>query len=106
MKPSESISDMYTRFTQIVTSLHALGRELTNYERVNKIMRCLPSSFDVDNLLGSLIAYEQGVNQRNLNAGEKMKEKIVSLKANNTDTDSSRSKNDDVSFIKRQFKSF
>jgi len=46
MKPSHSISEIYTRFTQIVTSLHALGRELTNYKKVNKILRCLPSSFD------------------------------------------------------------
>jgi len=92
MKPSESISDMYTMFTQIVTSLHALGRELSNYEKVNKILRCLPSSFDakiiiiteskdlntysIDSLLGLLIAYEQGVNQRNLDVGEKKKEKL------------------------------
>ncbi|KAI0530902.1 hypothetical protein KFK09_000450 [Dendrobium nobile] len=98
LKPSESISDMYTWFTQIVTSLHALGRELSNYEKVNKILRCLPSSFDakitviteskdlntysIDNLLGSLIAFKQGVNQRNLNAGEKKKEKTMALKAN------------------------
>ncbi|PKU75455.1 hypothetical protein MA16_Dca027519 [Dendrobium catenatum] len=41
MKPSETIFDMYSRFTQIVSSLHALGREISNYEKVNKIVRCL-----------------------------------------------------------------
>ncbi|KAI0497222.1 hypothetical protein KFK09_020444 [Dendrobium nobile] len=90
----------------IVTSLHALGKELSNYEKVNKILRCLPSSYDakitaiteskdlntysIDNLLGSLIAYEQGVNQRNLDAGEKKKEKIITLKAHKSDSESSR----------------
>ncbi|KAI0516137.1 hypothetical protein KFK09_008809 [Dendrobium nobile] len=122
MKPHESISDMYTRFTQIVTSLHALERELSNFEKVNKILRCLPSSYDakisvipeskdsntysIDNLLGSLIAYEQGVNQRNLDAGEKKKEKTVALKAHKSDSKSSGSESDEVAFITRQFKSF
>ncbi|PKU86817.1 Retrovirus-related Pol polyprotein from transposon TNT 1-94 [Dendrobium catenatum] len=122
MKPSELSFEIYTRFTQIVTSLHALGRELTNYERVNKILRCLPSSFDakittiieskdlntysIDNLLGSLIAYEQGVNQRNLDVGVKKMKKTMALKDNNLDTDSSGFKNNDVAFITRQFKSF
>ncbi|KAI0488562.1 hypothetical protein KFK09_028399 [Dendrobium nobile] len=122
MKSSESISEMYTRFTLIITSLHALGREHSNYEKVNKILRCLPSSFDVkitaiteskdlntysiDNLLGSLIAYEQRVNQRNLDTGDKRKEKKVALKANKSDFDSSWSKKDDFSIITRQFKSF
>ncbi|KAI0510890.1 hypothetical protein KFK09_011500 [Dendrobium nobile] len=122
MKLHESISDMYTRFTQIVTSLHALGKELSNYEKVNKILRCLPSSYDakitaiteskdlntyyIDNLVGSLIAYKQRVNQRNLDAGEKKKEKIVALKAHKSDSQSSGSESDEVAFIIRQFKSF
>ncbi|PKU75896.1 hypothetical protein MA16_Dca005943 [Dendrobium catenatum] len=122
MKPSKSISKMYIRFTQIITSLHALGRELTNYEKVNKILKFLPSSFDakitaiteskdlntylINNLLGSLIAYEQGVNQRNLDTGEKKKEKTIALKANKTNTNSSGSKRDEVAFITRQFKNF
>ncbi|PKU88069.1 hypothetical protein MA16_Dca025673 [Dendrobium catenatum] len=80
LKPSETISYMYTRFTQIVTSLHALCREISNSKKVNKILICLPSSYDakitaiteskdlnvysINNLLGSFIAYEQGVSQR------------------------------------------
>ncbi|PKU76283.1 Retrovirus-related Pol polyprotein from transposon TNT 1-94 [Dendrobium catenatum] len=122
MKPSELIFEMYTRFTQIVTFLHALGRELINYKKVNKVLRCLPSSFDakitaiiefkdlntylIDNLLGSLIAYEKEINQKNLDAGEKRMEKIVALKVNDTDNNSSGSESDDVSFITRQFKNF
>ncbi|PKU80058.1 hypothetical protein MA16_Dca027140 [Dendrobium catenatum] len=111
---------MYTRFTQIVTSLYALGRELTDFKKVNKFLRCLPSYFDVkitvitkykylntysiDNLLGSLIAYEKGVNQRNLDACEKKKEKTIALKANETNTDSFGSESDEVAFITIKFK--
>lgn len=73
-KYNETTSDLYTRFTMIVTSLHILGRELSNSKMVNKILCCLLDSFDVkvttifeskdvnifsmDNLMGSLIAYK------------------------------------------------
>ena len=99
-----------------------MGKDLSNYEKVNKILRCLPSSFDakitaiteskdlnsysIDSLLGSLIAYEQGVNQRNLDAGERKKEKTVALKTNDTESETSGSDSDDVALITRQFKSF
>ncbi|PKU77259.1 Retrovirus-related Pol polyprotein from transposon TNT 1-94 [Dendrobium catenatum] len=114
---------MYTRFTQIVTSLHALGREISNSEKVNKILRCLPSSYDakitaiteskdlnvysIDNLLGSLIAYEQGVSQRQSDAGEKKKERTVALKASNSESESSAGEEDDeIALMTRQFKNF
>ncbi|KAI0496417.1 hypothetical protein KFK09_022733 [Dendrobium nobile] len=123
MKPSETISDMYTRFTQIMTSLHALGREISNSEKVNKILRCLPSSYDakitaiteskepnvysIDNLLGSLIAYEQGVSQRLRDAGEKKKERTVELKASNSESESSAEEEEDkIALMTRQFKNF
>ncbi|KAI0530883.1 hypothetical protein KFK09_000431 [Dendrobium nobile] len=64
------------------------------------------NAYYVDNLFGSLIGYEQGVNQRNLDACEKKKEKIMALKANNMDIDSSGFESNDVAFIIRQFKSF
>ncbi|KAI0492032.1 hypothetical protein KFK09_026297 [Dendrobium nobile] len=103
-----------------------IGKEIWDklcitYE-VNKILSCLPSSYDakitaiteskdlntysIDNLLGSLIAYEQGVNQRNLDAGEKKKEKTITLKAHKSDYESSGSESDEIAFITRQFKSF
>ena len=123
MKPNESISNMYTRFTQIVTSLHALGRELTNAEMVNKILRCLPTAYDakitaiteskdlniysIDNLLGSLIAYEQGVSQRKIDAGEPRKEKNIALKVEESESEHSQPEDeDDIALMTRQFRSF
>ena len=38
----ESISSMFTRFTEIVNSLKSLGKTYTNSELVRKILRCLP----------------------------------------------------------------
>ncbi|KAI0519582.1 hypothetical protein KFK09_007033 [Dendrobium nobile] len=123
MKPNESISDMYTRFTQIVTSLHALGRELTNAEMVNKILRCLPTTYDakitaiteskdlniysIDNLLGSLIAYEQGVSQRKIDAGEPRKDKNLALNVEESESEHSQPEDeDDIALMTRQFRSF
>lgn len=75
MLPHEFISNMYIYFTKIVTSLYALGMELTNAEKINKILCYLSEFWDAkittisktkdlfiyshDNLFGSLIAYEQ-----------------------------------------------
>lgn len=63
---------MYTRFTQKLTSLYELGRELPNFEKANKILCCIPSAYDakvtviseskdlnvylINNFLGSLIS--------------------------------------------------
>lgn len=38
MLPQESISDMFTHFTKIVTSLHSLGCIVTNSKKTNKIL--------------------------------------------------------------------
>lgn len=69
----ESIPDMCTRFTKIITSLHALGREFFNSEKVSKILYYLSeywdakvttifkskdfSTYSIDNLLSSLILF-------------------------------------------------
>lgn len=41
MKPSKTIGDMYTRFTDVVNGLKALGRSISDFELVNKILRLL-----------------------------------------------------------------
>ena len=46
IKEDESIKDMYTRFNDIVTTSEALGRTYTNGERVRKILRSLPRSWE------------------------------------------------------------
>ena len=46
MKPSESIGDMYTRFTNVIKGLKALGKGFSNFELVTKILRSLLKSWD------------------------------------------------------------
>ena len=42
MKHDESITQMYTRFTDIINDLSSLGKEYTTSEMVRKILRSLP----------------------------------------------------------------
>ena len=74
MEPNESITDMYTRFTNIVNAMRSLGKVISNADLVNKILRSLPTSWDpkvtaiqeakdvdklpLEQLVGSLMTYE------------------------------------------------
>ncbi|XP_056698119.1 uncharacterized protein [Spinacia oleracea] len=42
MKPSETIQDMITRFTNIINELNSLGKIITPEEQVRKVLRSLP----------------------------------------------------------------
>ena len=46
MKPSESIGDMYTHFTDVINGLKGLGKSFSNFELVTKILRSIPKSWD------------------------------------------------------------
>ncbi|CAL9079475.1 unnamed protein product [Musa textilis] len=74
MTPSETIDDMYTRFTDVVNSLKSLGKSFSSFDLVNKILRSLPKEWDpkitaiqesknlndysLEELIGSLMTYE------------------------------------------------
>jgi len=45
MESYECVHDMYTRFTDIVNSLEALGKTFSNCEKVKKIIRSLPKEW-------------------------------------------------------------
>ena len=42
MKSNESIVEMFTRFTNVVNRLEGLGNEVSEEDKVSKILRCLP----------------------------------------------------------------
>ena len=44
MKPDESITQIFTRFIDIINDLKSLGRVYPNSEQVRKILRALPKS--------------------------------------------------------------
>ena len=61
MKPSETIGDMYTRFTDVVNGLRALGKCFLNSELVNKILRSLSKKWD-----SKITAIQEAKNLNNL----------------------------------------
>ena len=81
MKPSETIGDIYTHFTDVVDGLKALGRSFSDFELVNKILRSPYKSWDpkltviqeakdlnnfsLEELFGSLMTYEMTHNAQN-----------------------------------------
>ena len=47
MKEEESIDDMITKFTKITNVFACLGDGIDNEEKVRKVMRSLPPSWEV-----------------------------------------------------------
>lgn len=47
MKPSETIIDMYTRFTNVINGLKALDQYFFKLELVNKILKSLLKSWNL-----------------------------------------------------------
>ena len=45
MEPAESITQMFTRFTDIINGLKSLGKDYTNNKLVRKILRSLPRTW-------------------------------------------------------------
>ena len=41
MNPGENIQDMQKRFTYLINQLHALGKDYSNEDLINKVLRCL-----------------------------------------------------------------
>ena len=75
MEQNENVYSMYTRFMDIVNTLGALGKTFSNSEKVKKIITSLPKEWRpkrtaieedkdlnilaIDDLIGSLISYEE-----------------------------------------------
>ncbi|XP_045791328.1 uncharacterized protein LOC123886036 [Trifolium pratense] len=74
MSNSETIDQMYGRFTVIINELNSLGKKYTTHERIRKLLRCLPEEWrhivtaitvakdlkkmDLEDFIGSLKAHE------------------------------------------------
>ncbi|KAH9680380.1 hypothetical protein KPL71_026530 [Citrus sinensis] len=93
MEQNESVYSMYTRFTDIVNTLEAIGKTVSNSEKVKKIIRSLPKEWrpkrtaieeakdlnilPIDDLIGSLISYEEDLAAER---GNEEKKKSIALK--------------------------
>ena len=47
IQENESINDMITKFTKIINALSSLGDEINNDQKVRKVIRALPSSWEI-----------------------------------------------------------
>ncbi|XP_065874726.1 PWWP domain-containing protein 3-like [Euphorbia lathyris] len=105
MNDNEDISEMNARFTNIINELKRLGKNFTEEEKVKKILRSLPKSWQAkktpveeaqdlttykyDELIGSLLTHE--ISRKNFEAKEKLedkKQKSLVMKADSTEADS------------------
>ncbi|XP_020258752.1 uncharacterized protein LOC109835174 [Asparagus officinalis] len=118
MKKNETITEMFTRFTDITNFLIGLGKEYTQVEMVRKILRAQTpkwekkittieeandlSTLTVENLIGNLMAYEVQIEDRKKD-DEPKKKKILALIAS-SDTDESDKDDEDITMITKKSK--
>ena len=92
MQANESITSWFDRYTTIVNQLNQLERVIPKDEMVKRLLRSLPKSWRstvmaireakdlnkifLDEICGSLLTYEQGMNQIN----EEEKKELVEKK--------------------------
>ncbi|XP_042515258.1 uncharacterized protein LOC122089599 [Macadamia integrifolia] len=124
---NESITEMFTRFTDIVNSLRSLGKTYTNAENIRKILRALPTAWrpkktaieeakdltkiSLDYLLGSLQTHE--VELKADKPTPKNKIKTIALKTSQTIEEVSDDEDDEefnmekeISLITKKFNKF
>ena len=127
MELVESITQMFTRFTDIINGLKSLGKEYTNSELVRKILRSLSRTWEakvttiqeakdlntlpLEELLGSLMTHELTMKQHMKE--EVKKKKSITLKATTVDEEEEDSSsetedehNDDMALVIRKFRKF
>ena len=129
MEPTETISEIFTRFIDITTGLKSLDRVYSNSDLVDKVLRSLPDKWDpkvtaiqeakdlnslpLEELLGSLITHELTMKRRNDEEGKK--KKTIALKAavesDNVEENEARTSDeefgdDDMALVIRRFRRF
>ncbi|KAH9736367.1 hypothetical protein KPL71_018074 [Citrus sinensis] len=120
MEQNESVYYMYTRFTDIVNTLGAIGKTFSNSEKVKKIIRSLRKEWrqkrtaieeakdlnilPIDDLVGSLISYEEDLAAEK---GNEEKKKSIALKASKYESDEeSELDEEEMDMLARKFRNF
>ncbi|KAH9769987.1 Integrase catalytic domain-containing protein [Citrus sinensis] len=120
MEQNKSVYSMYTRFTDIVNTLGALGKTLSNSEKVKKIIRSLAkewrpkrtaieedknlNTLPLDDLIGFLISYEEDLAAEK---GHEEKKKSIALKASKYENDGESEPDDEeLAMLARRFRKF
>ncbi|KAH9792871.1 hypothetical protein KPL71_004323 [Citrus sinensis] len=120
MEQNENVYSMYTRFTDIVNTLGALGKTFSNSEKVKKIIRSIPkewrpkrtaieeaknlNTLSLDDLIGSLISYEEDLA---VEKGDEEKKKTIATKASKYESDEESEQDDEeLAMLARRFRNF
>lgn len=120
MKSDESISEMFTRFTDIINGLKSLGKSYSNVEMVRKILMCLPKSWapkvtaiqeakdltklPLEELMGSLMAHEITLKENDEEFKKKKNIAFKSSKKEEEDDSNDEGDDEDLAFITRKLK--
>ena len=123
MEQTETITCMFTRFTDIVNGLKSLGKTYSNADLVRKILRSLPRSWEakvtaiqeakdlnalpLEELLGSLMTHELTMKQH-VEEDTKRK-KTIALKAAEKEESSSNDdeeEDDETALLAKKFRKF
>ena len=131
MKKYESISDIFSKFTNIVNALNAFGKTYANYDLVCKVLRSLPKEWEakvtaiqeakdltklsLEKLMGSLMIYELNI-ARKKEKEEPKKIKTIAFKSttqyeesDESDEEENEEESEDdenLAFLTRKFKKF
>ncbi len=130
MEFNETISSMFTRFTDIVNGLKSLGKSYTNSDLVRKILRSLPRSWEakvtaiqearnlnklpLEEFLGSLMTHKLTMKQHSEEESFH-KKKAIALKSTSSNKDLSCSssseeedneEDEDEALLVRKFRRF
>ena len=124
MKPNESVSQMFARFTNITNGLRCLDKKYSQSEMARKILRSMPSNWEtttsillqskdfstytLDMLMGSLMTEEM---HRNMKNGKEVKKnevkniafKCSSSKAKSNDYSSDGSEDEEMALLAKRF---
>ena len=123
MDANETITDMFTRFTNIINALKGLGKVYTTSENVRKILRSLPKTWEakvtaiqeakdltklpLEELIGSLMTHEVIMKEHLEDESKKKKSialKTISLEVDPEDEDGLDE--DDIAYFSRKYKNF
>ena len=120
MKQNKSVYSVYTRFMHIVNTLGALRKTFSNSEKFKKIIRSLPKEWrlkrtaieeakdlnilPIDDLIGSLISYEEDLA---VERGNEEKKKSIAPKTTKYESDGESEPDDEkLAILARRFRKF
>lgn len=124
MKPEESISEMLSRFTDIINGLKCLGKVYSNNEQVRKVLKSLPKNWEakvaeiqevknldslsLEELLDPLMTNELTQSQNAQEEDDQKKERVIAFESSTLENDqgSTEEKNAEPDLVTKNCKKF